>query len=493
MFKKGLAFLLAALMVLPVIPAKADGSEKVNSKDEMMYYIMIDRFYNGTGDNDYDRDMDNPLAFQGGDFSGIGKKLEHIKGMGFTSIILSPIFLNDSKGYDGSRIIDLSKTDKHFGTIAELKQLVGKAHKGGLKVIIDFPLNRVSPEHAWAKDPTKEGWLVEDSSDQAGRLAWNTDNQEVSAYLRETAAWWVKETNIDGYRIPELDGISLDFAKDFAADMKRANPDILLLGQAAGDDNKERLLAAGFNVLFDDGANEALRDAFSKPDQPAAKLVESLKSSHEMFPGQLAAYFDNEQMKRYTRDMVINKQFPGTRWKLALTYLYTQPEIPYMYYGTEIAVDGGEAPENRTFMNFRTDEELIDHITRLGEIRKSEKALSRGTLDVLYEKDGMMIFKREYDGDTIVTAINNTSKKQEVHIPAEKLHGDKELRGLVGTDMIRSSNGVYKFVMDRETAEVYKLADKSKLNMIAIASIFLVFGMFIVFLAAAWKRGKNKR
>ncbi|WP_176268539.1 alpha-amylase family glycosyl hydrolase [Bacillus anthracis] len=69
----------------------------------------------------------------------------------------------------------------------------------------------------------------------------------------------------------------------------------------------------------------------------------------------MGAFFNKHYMKRYTRDMVNNNQFSGKRWKLALTYLYTQEQIPIVYYGTEIAIDGGSVPVNQKMMNFRTE------------------------------------------------------------------------------------------------------------------------------------------
>ncbi len=45
----------------------------------------------------------------------------------------------------------------------------------------------------------------------------------------------------------------------------------------------------------------------------------------------MGAFFNKHYMKRYTRDMVNNNQFSGKRWKLALTYLYTQEQIPIVY------------------------------------------------------------------------------------------------------------------------------------------------------------------
>lgn len=158
-----------------------------------------------------------------------------------------------------------------------------------------------------------------------------------------------------------------------------------------------------------------------------------------------------------------------------------------MYYGTEIALDGGEDPDNRRLMNFRTDKELIDYVTKLGELREKLPSLRRGDFELLYEKDGMALFKRTYENETAVIAINNTSKTQKVTLDDELEQG-KELRGLLAGDLVRSKDGKYDIILDRETAEIYVLAPKTGLNIPFIAALLAVYTAFGLFLYLARKR-----
>src|SRR5690606_23538961 len=141
---------------------------------------------------------------------------------------------------------------------------------------------------------------------------------------------------------------------------------------------------------------------------------------------------------------------------------------------------------------FRTDEELIDYFKKVGPLRQEHQALTRGSMDLLYENAGMTIFKRQYENEIIVVAINNTTEDQKVVISASELKDNMELRGLIETDMIRSNQGEYTFYLDRESAEVYTLTTQSSINIFFILSIFAVFGIFIIFMYIAWKRGKNR-
>jgi Alpha amylase, catalytic domain len=207
----------------------------------------------------------------------------------------------------------------------------------------------------------------------------------------------------------------------------------------------------------------------------------------------MGTFIDNHDMERFTRMIVQEKLFPGTRWKLALTYMYTTPGIPIVYYGSEIAMDGGNDPDNRRFMNFRADKELIDYITRLGEIRQEYPALTRGDITPIYNQDGMGIFKRTYKDQTVVVAINNTSETQNVELTKDDLADNYELKGLISDDLVRSDkDGNYHLVLDREESEIYLLKNKSGLNYPYLIALGIMYFLFFLFLYLVKKRGKAK-
>ncbi len=115
--------------------------------------------------------------------------------MGFTAIWLTPIFDNQPVGYHGYWITDFYKTEEHFGSIETFKKLVEEAHKRDMKVILDFVVNHVGPEHPWVNDPDKADWFHEKQTmnfdnEESLQNAWlydlpdlNTENPEVKNYL----------------------------------------------------------------------------------------------------------------------------------------------------------------------------------------------------------------------------------------------------------------------------------------------------------------------
>ncbi|WP_250037170.1 pullulanase-type alpha-1,6-glucosidase [Paractinoplanes maris] len=131
--------------------------------NEQFYFVLPDRFANGTKANDRGGLSGDRLAtgldpadkgfYHGGDLAGVIDKLDYIQGLGTTAIWLAPVFKNRpvqgtgddvSAGYHGYWITDFTQVDPHFGTNDELKKLVRLAHQRGLKVYLDIIANHTA-------------------------------------------------------------------------------------------------------------------------------------------------------------------------------------------------------------------------------------------------------------------------------------------------------------------------------------------------------------
>lgn len=504
MRKSAFVFLLVPLLLFSNLHVSADEKKERTWEDEIIYSLMVDRFYNGNSENDQDIDLKNPdQAYQGGDFAGIVKKLDYLNDLGFTAIQLSPIFENEAGGFHGEWVKDFYKPDPHFGTMKEFKQLVKEAHARDMKVIVEFETNHVGKNHPWTKEVDKQSWLKgeEDKGDpsniwEEGLPELNHENSEVKTYLLDAAKWWMDETDIDGYYFSGMEKAPMPFWEEMAAELKEKKAAFYLTGSVhdVQETDMSRYQEAGITGIKDKRLSQSIRDAFSNVNVSTKSLFESWRKSKDEFgePGALAISLDDKSTQRFTKDIVDNKQYPGSRWKLALFYMYTQPEVPVVFYASEIAVNEGGPPASIPLMNFRSDKELMEFVTEIGRVRKEEPALTRGSMKLLYEKEGMTVFKREYEGDILVSAINNTKKDQTVTISAEQLKEGKELRGLFASDLVKSEDGEYTITVNRDMMEVYKLSDQSGYNLPFILALFAVFGLFAIFMYIAWRRGKKR-
>jgi glycosidase len=155
-----LALLAAALAAMP---AMAQTYRDRLPEDEVLYFLLPDRFENGDTTNDRggltgDRlitgfDPASKGFYHGGDLKGVLQRLDYIQALGATAIWVGPIFKNkpvqgpkgqESAGYHGYWITDFTQVDPHFGTNAEFKALVDAAHKRGIKVYMDIVVNHTA-------------------------------------------------------------------------------------------------------------------------------------------------------------------------------------------------------------------------------------------------------------------------------------------------------------------------------------------------------------
>jgi glycosidase len=133
------------------------------AEDEIVYFVLPDRFANGDPANDRgglpgDRlttgfDPAHQGFYHGGDLKGLAGKLDYIQGLGATAIWLGPIYKNkpvqggpgeESAGYHGYWITDFTTVDPHFGSEADLRAFVDAVHKRGMKLYLDIITNHTA-------------------------------------------------------------------------------------------------------------------------------------------------------------------------------------------------------------------------------------------------------------------------------------------------------------------------------------------------------------
>ncbi|QPC46047.1 alpha-amylase family glycosyl hydrolase [Mangrovibacillus cuniculi] len=509
MQKRVLTLLLIPFLLFYAPSVSALEEEERTWQDERIYFLMVDRFANGDQSNDIAVNRDDPRAYHGGDFRGIINSLDYIKEMGFTAIWLTPVFNNEPGGYHGYWIEDFYGVEEHFGTEEELKELVNEAHKRDMKVLLDFVVNHVGPNHPWANDPAKTSWFHEqkgitnDKNQTDVENGWIYDlpdlaqeNPEVEKYLLNNAKWWINEFDVDGYRLDTVKHVPKSFWQKFSKAVKEEKEDFYLIGEVWSEDPRyiAEYMDTGIDGFVDFPLNQELRKVFSEPDQSMERLFTMWNYSKSFYqdPYKMGVFIDNHDMKRMTWEMTAKQQFPGTRWKQALTYMYTIPGIPIIYYGSEIALNGADDPDNRRMMQFNIDEDLIDYISTLSQLRDTHEPLRRGDMGLITEEMGVAVYKRFTEDETMLIAINDTSETKTVAISADAVGGNLSWKGLLATDTVKEQNGEYKITLERETSQIYEPFEDRGINYWYAIVLVGVYVLFMVFLYIVKKKGKKQ-
>lgn len=127
-------------------------TERLDFRDESIYFVMTTRFYDGDPQNntycwDGSKDAERHDPEWRGDFKGLIERLDYIKALGFTAVWITPVVENASGfDYHGYHARDFSRIDRryethHDGEDISLEQLVEAAHAKDMKIIVDIVFN----------------------------------------------------------------------------------------------------------------------------------------------------------------------------------------------------------------------------------------------------------------------------------------------------------------------------------------------------------------
>jgi glycosidase len=221
-------------------------------RDSVIYFVFVDRFYNGDPGNDAKIGVEAAADWQGGDWAGVKLKIEedYFTELGVNTLWLTvPMDNTSDKGigtdghfysaYHGYWPTDLDKPEEHFGTLQELKDVVDAAHARGLKVILDYAMNHVHESSpVYADHP---GWFWPNDNGQGGncvcgmgcswddpvlnKRCWFTDylpdfnfeNADARKYSVDNAIKWIQDTGIDGFRLDAVKHITDSWLFDMRA------------------------------------------------------------------------------------------------------------------------------------------------------------------------------------------------------------------------------------------------------------------------------------
>ncbi|HEX6186317.1 MAG TPA: alpha-amylase family glycosyl hydrolase [Pyrinomonadaceae bacterium] len=376
--------------------------------DDVIYFIMPDRFADGDRSNNDPRkspglyDRTKGRYYHGGDFQGIIERLPYLKELGVTAIWINPVYDNTDRlderemypeteggpkrpttAYHGYGAIDFYGVEEHYGDMRKLRELVDKAHAAGFKVIQDQIANHTSPYHPWATDrPTPtwfygtvenhlsnnwQKWTTMDpyATDETRRRnleGWfidilpdlNQDDEEVRRYLVQNTLWWLGTVGFDAVRMDTLPHVPRHFWRDWTAAIKREYPNVNVLGELFDGDpallayfQRGKVGHDGLDTGIDTLYDFALFYAVRDAfakGESVRKLAQVLAHDHLYPRPEILVPF----LGVHDMPRFMNEKGATVDGlKLAQAFVMTTRGTPLLYYGDELAMPGGGDPDNR--------------------------------------------------------------------------------------------------------------------------------------------------
>ena len=407
-------------------------------RSAVFYQIFVERFRQGNEKKDTSYinmkwdEKPTPKSFAGGDLAGIIEKMDYLKELGINALYLTPVFRSIcNHKYD---IIDYFTVDPQFGTKEELRQLVKLAHENGIRVVLDAVFNHCSMEMQQFQDVLEKGresrfydWFIIDGDfPEPEKMNYecfaacnympklNTANEEVQDFLLEIAIYWIREADIDGWRLDVSDEVSHGFWRRFRKAVKKEKPDSVIIGEN-WHDAYAYLMGDQYDSIMNYAFTKACLDYFAKgvfsAKDMADKLNSNLMRNTEQVNRMMLNLLDSHDTHRFFTE--VNKDKDKMLAAIALEMVFEG--APCLYYGTELCMEGGYDPDSRRGFPWDTkswDMDFLEKVKELIRIRK-QPAVQYGEIKIEEEQE-MLHVERMWENSKIILRINMTEEEKKI-------------------------------------------------------------------------------
>ncbi len=413
-------------------------------------------------------------SFYGGDIKGVMEKLDYLKNLGVTILYFNP--LNQAKSNHKYDPVDYMTIDPHFADEELFKQFVKKAHEKEIRIIVDKAFNHTGDEHYAFVDTREKGekspywdwyewhkwplplqgaptpcdyydcwWgyplhpnlnfdLSRPNKDEnmIRDISAAKPNREVVNYLLNVAHYWLGDLNIDGFRLDVPNEVPFWFWKKFRATSLSVNPDCYLVGELWGNALPwlgENGFHATMNYKY---FRDPVLDFFARQKTDACSFVQTLAPGRLIYPREAVLSMMNLIDSHDTVRFLTMAEDDIRRLKLAALFQITYVGVPQIYYGDEVALQGGKDPDNRRPFPWKWEDnperrEVHDFYQKLIYLRHTLGALRTGSYHTLYAENQQIIYSRKLEDQEIIIVINNSESPSEIMLSekaGEKLSED---------------------------------------------------------------------
>jgi len=369
-----------------------------------------------------------------GSIKDFQKHLPRLKNMGIEILWFMPITpigiegrkMNESELGSYYSVRNYKEVNPEFGTMADWKALVKEAHSMGFKIITDWVANHSSPDNVWikahpdfyAKD--KEGKMIA-QFDWTDTRKLNYDNRELRDSMIEAMKFWVRETNIDGFRCDIAEEVPVDFWKECITALKKIKNVFML---AEGE--KPELHLAGFDETYTWSVMNVMADVY-KQKRSLSYLDSIINRNIQIFPkNAYRLYFTTNHDENSWNGTEFEKY--GDAYKAFAVLTQT------MYQSVPLIYSGQEVPNKKRLKFFIKDPiewgtkfEMAPFYKTLLSLRKSNVALAA---DASYKKlltaneVAIFAYLREKQGRKVAVILNLSNQPQRFTIKDKSVYGN---------------------------------------------------------------------
>ncbi|MBN2778657.1 MAG: alpha-glucosidase C-terminal domain-containing protein [Bacteroidales bacterium] len=364
-----------------------------------------------------------------GTFDAFAKDIPRLKELGVDILWIMPIQeigVKNRKGGMGSyySIKNYTKTNPEFGSLDDFRNLVKTAHDNGMYVILDWVANHTAWDHVWTETHpefyTKDslGNFIPPVADWGDVIDLNYDNQELHTAMINDMAFWINETDIDGFRCDVAEMVPTEFWNESREALDKIKP-VFMLAEAEQAEHHDSAFDMSYSWWLLHGMNQ-----IAKGEKNVTELDTILNWEMKNFPeGSVKMRFTTNHDENSWNGTVFERYGEGN---LCFSVLcYTLPGMPLLYSGQEAGLDHRLSFFEKDSIDWSN---IIyeDFYKSLNKLKKDNIALWNGSyggdFKIIHssKKSPFFAYTRTKDENNILVILNLSPNEAETKIKSEK-------------------------------------------------------------------------
>jgi glycosidase len=360
-------------------------------------------------------------------------QLERLKDLGVKILWfmpVQPIGIKNRKGSLGSyyAVRDYMALNPEYGSMEDWIKMVNKAHQLGMKVIIDWVANHTAFDHHWTVsnpefyNKDEKGNIIPPVADWADVADLNFDNKELRASMIEAMKFWLRATDIDGFRCDVAEMVPTDFWQDCIRELRSTKRDIFMLAEG----EKVELHNKAFDMTYAWGVLHPMNDIAA--GKKTVKALDDYLKEQVNFP--------KSAVRMYFTSNHDENTWNGSNWEKMGEKSKTFAALTYAFKGMPLIYSGQEADMRKRLKFFDKDTidfsklPLLDFYQRLNKLKATEPAMltgeEGGELIRLNTGADEQVFAviRKKDNSKVLFIFNLSDKKVKAKMDNADLAGD---------------------------------------------------------------------
>jgi glycosidase len=349
----------------------------------------------------------------------------------------------------------------------DLKELVTKAHKHKIKVLLDFVAHHVHIDHPFYKEHPEWFGTLDLPDGRKNLRLWDeqrlttwfepympsfdfTKSEEAIKVVSDNAIWWLKESGADGFRHDAVKHVPNKFWRTLTRKLKEQieipmHKKVYQIGETFGDYD---LIASYVNngqlsAQFNFNLSYFAIPVFLEPDRSFSAIDFHIKKSFSSFGynNLMGNIMDSHDKVRYmayadgkvknqgvdTREMawenppIVDHPSSYRKAELYLAYMFTIPGLPVIYYGSEFGMTGADDPDNRRMMRYGDqlsiyEKQMLSVTKKIVKIRKQHSALRYGDFLTLQADTTVYAYVRSDMNERVLIVLNKSERMQTIEL-----------------------------------------------------------------------------